>query len=298
MSDVVDVSAFFNRADGSVITMRTTPGDNPRVSAIDFAMAVTGQNNDRAGETIRNLRKADPEWWGKIQKFKFTGSGQTSQRVLCAAEAIDVLSVLPGKVAKAYRGHCFGLLARLFAGDPTLHDVLKKYNVVNDATTSLCEFLEDATPAVQAAVALEEKDNVHDACKAWIGANINCISFVTAVCPKCSTLTTGLSLKGGIVALEAIVPRTNYRADVLVKLDDATYVSVEVAHTHLISAKKMSECEEAGTIVYEVETDEIERAITEQTQFSSAILHTTCKKFVLCTSCTAAKAKKRRFEEL
>jgi hypothetical protein len=133
------------------------------------------------------------------------------------------------------------------------------------------------------------RENVHDVCKIWIANNINSISFVTAACPRCNTLTMGHSVKGGIAAIEATVPGTRYRADVLIKVDEKTLVSIEVAHTHLTAAKKISECEETGTIVYEVQTTEIKRAILAQTLFSSSILRTTCQKSVLCTACDAAK---------
>jgi hypothetical protein len=129
------------------------------------------------------------------------------------------------------------------------------------------------------------ESEAHDECKHWIAANINSISFATAVCPTCSVPVLGFGVVGGLCVVEERIPGTNYRTDVLVLLGAETYVAIEVAHTHLISAKKMFECKQAGNIVYEVETKEIKRAIMEHDAFSTHILYTTCTESVLCSRC-------------
>jgi hypothetical protein len=115
----IDVSNFF---DNAAFTMRMTPGSDPRVSIMDFVMAVTGQNNKRASETIKNLESTGPDFFGKLQKYQFSGASQRIQFVLCLSESVELLMMLPGKKAKEFRKDSAGLLTRLFAGDPTLHD--------------------------------------------------------------------------------------------------------------------------------------------------------------------------------
>jgi hypothetical protein len=126
MSGVIDGSSLFNRADGSAVTMRTTTGDDPRVSAIDFTMVVTGQNNDHASQTVRNLKKIYPGIFAVCKMHQFPGARQSKQTVLCLSECVEVMGVLPGNTAKEFRKQSATLLTRLFAGDPTLHDVITK----------------------------------------------------------------------------------------------------------------------------------------------------------------------------
>jgi hypothetical protein len=119
----IDVSNFF---DNAAFTMRMTPGSDPRVSIMDFVMAVTGQNNQHVSNLIMRLQNADSSFWGKLQKYQFSGAFQRIQFVLCLSECVELLMMLPGKKAKEFRKDSAGLLTRLFAGDPTLHDVIKK----------------------------------------------------------------------------------------------------------------------------------------------------------------------------
>ena len=71
MSDVVDVSDFFKNG---LHTMRMTPGDDPRVSIIDFVMAVTGQTNKHASNLIMRMYDED----GKSTNSMELGSGNST----------------------------------------------------------------------------------------------------------------------------------------------------------------------------------------------------------------------------
>jgi hypothetical protein len=281
----IDVSNFF---DNAAFTMRMTPGSDPRVSIMDFVMAVTRQNNKRASATIKNLESTGSDFFRVLGEFQFPGRGEREQYVLCAPEAIELLMILPGKKAKAFRQEAaVGLLLKIFAGDPTLQELLVKNALVANPLKAFLGHMRDVEPIVTASVKLGEggESEAHDECKHWIVANINSISFATAVCPMCSTPILGVSVTGGLIAVEHIIPGTNYRADVLVRIDEDTHVAIEVAHTHLISAKKMFECKQAGNTVYEVETKEIKRAIMEQHPFSKHVLYTTCTESILCNRC-------------
>jgi hypothetical protein len=266
-------------------TIRMTPGK--KAAAIDIVMTATGQDNKHASTTIINLKKDNLVFFKNIEYYQFPGPGQRQIYVLDAAEAIELLMMLPGKKARAFRRESAGLLTRLFSGDPTLHNLLDKNALAANAMDSFIDHMNDISPAVAASVKLGEggETEAHDECKHWIAANINSIAFATTVCPTCSTPMLGLAVAGGLPTIEHIIPGTNYIADVLVRLNEETYVAIEVAHTHLISAKKMFECKQAGNVVYEVETKEIKRAIMEHQPFSTHILYTTCTESVSCAAC-------------
>jgi hypothetical protein len=65
-------------------------------------------------------------FFGNCKKYQFSGARQKEQYVLCLSESVELLMMLPGKKAKEFRRESAGLLTRLFAGDPTLHDVIEK----------------------------------------------------------------------------------------------------------------------------------------------------------------------------
>jgi hypothetical protein len=283
MTTVVDVTNFFQHVDGDSFTMRMIPGPPPKVSCIDFVAGVTGQKKKHASNAINRMNEEDSSFFKLIEKYQFPGPGQRAKYVLCASEAIELLMMTPGKIAQAFRRHCAGLLEKLFSGDPDLHDLLDKHHQLGDATTTFCNYLQDAAPAILAAVALEEKDDAHDVCKLWIADNSERVAFATHICPSCQASVVGISLSGGVALVEEAIPFTPYRADVLVRLPDQTTVAVEVAHTHFTSGKRMFECDEAGTTTCEVETCEVQLAM--QTLGSIQILRTTRTRTLECGPC-------------
>jgi hypothetical protein len=61
-----------------------------------------------------------------LEKYKFPGPGQTAKYVLSLSECVELMGSIPGPQAKQFRKQSAHLLTRLFAGDPTLHDVIEK----------------------------------------------------------------------------------------------------------------------------------------------------------------------------
>jgi hypothetical protein len=103
------------------------------VSCIDFVKLATAKNANDAAEVIRNIEKKDKEYerermgfFRKLEKYQFPGPGQTAKYVMCLSECVELLMMLPGKVAKEFRRNSAGLLTHLFAGDPTLHDLIEQ----------------------------------------------------------------------------------------------------------------------------------------------------------------------------
>jgi hypothetical protein len=114
--------------------------------------------------------------------------------------------------------------------------------------------------------------------KGWVAANVDTLAIATGICPTCATHVLGVSITGGTVTLKGVVPKTKYTADVLISLHDGTHVAIEVG---CLTHKKWAECTSAGTVVYEVEAAEIQRAIAE----GSKILCTTTLESVVCAEC-------------
>jgi hypothetical protein len=275
------------------IRIRMTPKeyvDPPKACLDDLVMKVSGHIRHTVSNTVRGIINKNPERWGGLEKYQFPGSGQTPREVVSAKEALQFLMVLRGKAADVIRLEFSGLLSGIFEGDATLKQVIDHNALVGNPLGGLCQFLQDNAPAMDACFERGGESEAHEECKFWVAANINSISFATAVCPQCSVPIIGLGVTGGRPAVEQTIPGTNYRADVLVRLEDNTYVAIEVAHTHLISAKKMFECKQAGNTVYEVETREIKRVMIEHQPFSHHVLYTTCTESVLCSSCAVNAA--------
>jgi hypothetical protein len=133
-STEIDVSTFF---DNTAFTMRMTPGSDPRVSIMDFVMAVIGKDKDHCRKTIANMEIENQDFFPVLKKFQFSGRGERFQFVLCLSECVELLMILPGKKAKEFRKNSAGLLTRLFAGDPALHDLIEKNRLSDGVVNQL-----------------------------------------------------------------------------------------------------------------------------------------------------------------
>jgi hypothetical protein len=153
-STEVDISDLFNN---DLNTIRMTP--DKKAAGIDIVMIATGKNNNHA--TIINLKKEDSDGIGIVQFFRnletyqFSGPGQRKIYVLNASETIELLMMLPGKKARAFRMESAGLLTRLFAGDPTLHDLIVK-NGLSDGAMN--QFARAEVVGNQAAVGITDEE--------------------------------------------------------------------------------------------------------------------------------------------
>jgi hypothetical protein len=270
---------------GGDISIRMTPGDDPRASIIDYVMYVTRSNKNDAGKVITRIQNSkNGPFFIDLQKHQFKGSGEKKQFVLGASECIDLLMILPGQTSIEFRRHIGGLLNQLFKGDPLLHDTLDKYKLTGDATKNLLLHLAVAAPDIMARKDAEE--SVHNLCRDWICDNVDSISFAATICPTCEMKEVGLCLKGGVAKKEEVIPNTSYRADVLVMIPAVNIrVAVEVAHTHFTSMKRAFECEEHGTKTCEVETCEVQAAMLRHSNDSFHVLRSTHTRSVVCAGC-------------
>jgi hypothetical protein len=88
---------------------------------------VTGHSRHTVSNTVRGIINKNPVRWDGLAKYQFPGSGQTPREVVSAEEAFQFLMVLRGKAADKIREEFSGLLGRLYAGDPTLKDVIDQH---------------------------------------------------------------------------------------------------------------------------------------------------------------------------
>jgi len=89
------------------------------IYAVDLAMVVTGKDRNNAGRDIRDL-KEEIFQSTKIVERSFPGRGNGRTKLITFQDAIELVMVLPGKVARETRAQFAGIIQRYMAGDETL----------------------------------------------------------------------------------------------------------------------------------------------------------------------------------
>ena len=87
--------------------------------AVDLVMAVTGKKNNRANQVLREL-PADIFEDKKFVHLPTPGNAHTTTRLLAFRDALELILVLPGKIAKEQHKKAADILTRYYAGDSTL----------------------------------------------------------------------------------------------------------------------------------------------------------------------------------
>lgn len=87
--------------------------------AVDLAMVVTGKNRNDAGQAIRNL-KEEIFQSGKFTDRHLSLTGGHATRLIGFQDAIELIMVLPGKVAREVRANFADIIRRYLAGDGSL----------------------------------------------------------------------------------------------------------------------------------------------------------------------------------
>jgi hypothetical protein len=89
------------------------------IYAVDLVMAVTGQSRDHAGKTLRNL--TDAVFLSEnFSERTLPGKGNAHTKLVSFQHAIELVMVLPGKVAKEIRVQFANIIRRYMAGDQSL----------------------------------------------------------------------------------------------------------------------------------------------------------------------------------
>jgi hypothetical protein len=112
--------------------IRKTAEDPPRVSVYDVISAVVGESaNPR--QTFARLRKehsAVVAGWDNLHKFP--GSGQRPTPVVDARGAVEILMLLPGRVAAHFRRSAADVIVRYLGGDPSLVDEVAANRLIQE----------------------------------------------------------------------------------------------------------------------------------------------------------------------
>jgi hypothetical protein len=100
--------------------VRVTDDVPPKIWAVDLVMVVTGKNRNEAGLVLRRLNSDVFDTIKMIDQF-LPGNGKWPVKLLTFEHALELVMVLPGTAAKAFRVQACDILKRYFAGDQTLH---------------------------------------------------------------------------------------------------------------------------------------------------------------------------------
>jgi hypothetical protein len=268
-----------------IVGINTIPTTLHKTSLIWVITTVTGQTQKASAATFLRLKaKVDATGHPRyplLKKLEIQKYNETYERIrVSELEAADIVPMIPGDNASLFRSHMRTSKSNCTAFFEWMVDV---------ASVAMTD------PGWYAKSHSHKESDVHIQCKEWVTANVDTISIATAICPKCHTSTMGVCITGGDAEVEGMVPGTQYIADIFIRLHDGPCVAIEVAHTNFISYKKYFECTKAGTVVYEVETAEIQSAITA----GRTVLRTTTMESIRCKECVdgvQGTNKKRRTE--
>jgi hypothetical protein len=93
--------------------------DDRLLYAVDLAMVVTAKNRNDAGQAIRNL-KEETFQSGKFTERYLSLNGGHPTKLVTLQDAIELVMVLPGKVAREVRAGFADIIRRYLAGDHSL----------------------------------------------------------------------------------------------------------------------------------------------------------------------------------
>jgi hypothetical protein len=110
------IISFSEVVQGRDTTVRVT--DDGMIYAIDLVVAMTGKDRNDAGQILRRLSN-DVFERNKLCCRMLVGGGHAT-KLVGFNNAIELVMVLPGKIAKKTRIHFVNIIRRYFAGDSTL----------------------------------------------------------------------------------------------------------------------------------------------------------------------------------
>ena len=87
--------------------------------AVDLVMIISGKNNNDAGKDLRNIAE-ETFSSAKIAERNTGGRGNSKTKLLSFTNAIELIMILPGAMAKATRLKFADLIRRYLAGDSAL----------------------------------------------------------------------------------------------------------------------------------------------------------------------------------
>ena len=116
--------------------IRKTDETPPRISVIDVVIVITGKNARNAARDVGFLKERYPDVTQKLSDVKLVDSlgrrGQRSTPVTCATGIIEIVLLLPGRVAARVRRQTAELLCRYLAGDLSLVDEICRFRGIQE----------------------------------------------------------------------------------------------------------------------------------------------------------------------
>lgn len=89
------------------------------IFAVDLVMVMTGKSRDDSGKALRNI--SDEIFLSvKFTERKLPGKGNAHTKLISFKDALELVMVLPGKVAKETRTQFANIIQRYMAGDEAL----------------------------------------------------------------------------------------------------------------------------------------------------------------------------------
>jgi hypothetical protein len=121
------------RTVGNTVRNQPTP-ENLRgaQSVIDIVMNITGQDRHDAAQTIRNLSDKFTDVGNAFSNFQFEGQGQRETPVARLATIVEIIMLLPGRIAALIRKKCAEVFVRYLGGDLTLIGEVQQIRHVQD----------------------------------------------------------------------------------------------------------------------------------------------------------------------
>ena len=109
--------SFAEIVQGRDASVRIT--EDGMIWAVDLTMVVTGKSRGDAARTLRELSEESFQETKFVHK-SFPGKGNGRTKLVTFQDAIELVMVLPGKVAKETRSQFAGIIQRYMAGDQSL----------------------------------------------------------------------------------------------------------------------------------------------------------------------------------
>ena len=123
------VISFAEIVQGRDFSVRVT--DDGLLYAVDLVMVVTGKNRDDSAKSLRNISH-DIFQQEKITYRSLSVTGGHATKLIGFQDAIELVMVLPGKVAKETRVRFADIIRRYLAGDSSLISEIQA-NAASDA---------------------------------------------------------------------------------------------------------------------------------------------------------------------
>lgn len=132
MSSACKYLSFDEIVCGRDATVRIT--NDGLLFAVDLVMVVTGKNRNEAGEAIRRITE-EVFQSSKLLERSLPGRGNGRTKLVTFQDAIELIMVLPGKIAKESRVQFAEIIKRYLAGDESLVQEIRA-NAESDSAIS------------------------------------------------------------------------------------------------------------------------------------------------------------------